>query len=89
MGYSMRGGIKDYWPDNTPTTLYINGESTLEELIEQGTQHFGDKFSFSNIIISSEHIHTSCLTYDCFDSSDYTTFTVLTLTESVDSTDGK
>jgi hypothetical protein len=79
MTYSTRnnGQIKDYWPDNNESTLYLTGELTLSDLISSITEHFGssdlDKFT-----LSSEYIHTSCLTYDQYDSSDYTNFIVIT-----------
>mgnify|MGYP000193423343 CR=1 FL=1 len=86
MGYSYRnnGGITDYWPDNDANTLYLTGENTIGEIIDQGIEHFGlTRFRLDDAEISSEYIHTSCLTYDQHDSSDYTCFTVLRLKETV------
>lgn len=79
MGYSYRnnGQIKDYWPDDTDTILYISDENIeFNDLCERIKEKFGLS-SFDNIMISSERIHTSCLTYDLYDPMDYTNFIVV------------
>ncbi len=84
MGYSYRnnGQITDFWPDDTATELYIDGDYgyDLEYLLEQIKNHFGD-CDMSKYRISAEYIHTSCLTYDRYDSSDYTKFIKITKEE--------
>lgn len=76
MGYSYRNGgqIKDFWPDDTPTVFFIAQSATLEEIIERARERFGNDVQFKDLSISAQHIHTSCLTYDLHDSSDYTEF---------------
>lgn len=81
MGYSYRnnGAITDFTPDNTDTTLYLQGDHTMEEIVDMAEQHFGARFSFFDAIITSETIHTSCLTYDLHDPSDWTNYIVITV----------
>lgn len=79
MGYSYRnnGEIRDFWPDDTETTCYISGQKSIQELIDIAKNKFGNDIDLSEVLISSEYIHTSCLTYDSYDPSDYTTFIVI------------
>lgn len=80
MGYSYRnnGNIKDYWPDDDDNTIYrASGCDSLQDLINLAQEKWPGT-SLEDIEITSENIHTSCLTYDLHDSSDYTQFTVLT-----------
>lgn len=80
MGYSYRnnGNIKDFWPDDDENTMYrASGSDSLQDLINLAKEKWPDA-SMEDIEITSENIHTSCLTYDLYDSSDYTQFTVLT-----------
>jgi hypothetical protein len=79
MGYSYDGSIKNYWPDNDENTFYITGEWSISQILEMASNHFGRELDISEIYISSEYIHTHCLTYDCYDPSDYTCFTVIKL----------
>lgn len=76
MGYSYRGNIKDYWPDDTEDTIYLWGERSFSEISSTISEKFGD-VSPNDIYISAEHIHTSCLTHDRYDPYDYTTFTII------------
>ena len=77
MGISHDGSIKNYWPDNTETTMYICCAYTFDDIIEQAKNHFGNDINLDEITIRSERIHTSCLTYDLYDTSDYTDFIVV------------
>lgn len=79
MGYTKRGEITDFWPDDTEDKIYILdiGES-LATLIE----HAKDKWpntSLGKISIGAEKIHTNCIGYDLYDSSDYTMFLTMEL----------
>lgn len=78
MGYSYRNGglIKDYWPDDTEDTIYITGIISIAEVIEKATAKFGN-MDLSKLLVMTDNIHTSCLTYDLYDSSDYTLFTII------------
>lgn len=79
MGYTTQGSIENYWPDDDDNTVYIPGDSgdiSLESII----LIIRDKWpntKFDGITISSENIHTTCLTYDLYDSSDYTQFVII------------
>lgn len=82
MGYSTRPGtsIRDFWPDNTSTTLYIaSTEISLTDLLKGIRNHFGEDVDFDRLTISSENIHTSCITYDLYDPLDWTDFIVVQL----------
>jgi len=81
MGYSYRnnGCIKDYWPDNTDTVIYLNAADDYDlAAIMQVIKNNWPDATPEDIRITSEYIHTECLTYDSYDSSDYTNFIVLT-----------
>lgn len=81
MGYTYDGAIKNYWPDNTENTLYIQSGRRLDDLLETAQEYFGDRYNPEKIFIEPVHIHTHCLTYDRHDSGDYTTFIMITLEE--------
>lgn len=81
MGYTYRnnGHITDFWPDNTENEFYLCNESpmSLKELVAEIDAYWEGVNDLDQIEISSEEIHTSCLTYDGYDSSDYTQFLVI------------
>jgi hypothetical protein len=79
MGYGKRSnGICTFWPDNTATEFYIATSSSisLKDAIEQAAAYF--KTSTYELMcdaeIQAEWIHTDCLSYDSYDSGDYTNF---------------
>lgn len=75
VGYTYRnnGTIKDYWPDNTDSEMYFEGDSPLDAVVSIIEEKFG---SLQDVTISAEYIHTRCLTYDMYDPFDYTCFIV-------------
>ena len=81
MGYSYRnnGQITDYWPDNNENTLYIEdlGLETIGTILDRAREHFGEGVDLRDLNIQASQIHTSCLTYDQYDPSDYTNFIVI------------
>lgn len=83
MGYSTRNGglITDYWPDDCAKCFYITSDSnpSLAEILDRAKEKWGDDIDLGRIRIGAEKIHTSCLTYDLYDPSDYTEFVVVTL----------
>lgn len=81
MGYTYDGAIKNYWPDNSENTLYIQSSRRLDDLLETAQEYFGDRYNPEKIFIEPVHIHTYCLTYDQYDPGDYTTFIMITLEE--------
>lgn len=79
MGYSTKGQIQSYLPDDTETTLYIrSGGHSLQDILDFAQSKWPG-VSLENIQIESEKIHTDCLTYDQYDPADYTEYLVLTL----------
>jgi len=82
MGYDKRGSIVTYWPDNTPTEFYsaTYGGIFIHDVLKEAAEHF--KCSTYELMtegsIESEYIHTDCLYYDSFDSSDWTNFIKIT-----------
>ena len=71
-----------YWPENTQDTLYLDscGPITLEYILMASRRHFmNQNLTMEDIEVSIEHIHTSCVGYDLYESSDYTNFFVITL----------
>lgn len=78
--YKNQSGIDCFEPDNDTTTLYIRAGCgyTLSEIFEKCKEYFGESTSLDNIEITSEKIHTDCIYYDLYDSSDYTDYIVCT-----------
>ena len=79
MGYSQRGQITDFTPDNDANTLYIyaNDGDTLAELLERAKAHFGQDISLEELNIRAEKIHTRCIYYDLHDASDWDNYIVI------------
>ncbi len=75
MGYSTRnnGQIKDFWPDDDESTMYFSNDETLEDIFDKACEKWPG-ILMEELKISSEYIHTSCLTYDRYDPSDWTNF---------------
>jgi len=73
------GTIIRFWPDNTTTEMYLMGcySPSLKDIIEKAMEHFGE-CSLEELEITPEHIHTDCLYYDRYESSDYTNFIKIT-----------
>jgi hypothetical protein len=83
MAITSRGAfIKDFCPDNTDTVLWIqtgNNGSSLGDVLELASVYFGSKYDLTKITITAEHIHTTHINYDLYDSSDYIYFIKLEL----------
>lgn len=89
MGYSTRpdgpsrldgggGLIKTFTPDDTDDTIYLIAPS-LSDMLDAIEAKWGF-VNTDDIEISAENIHTDCIGYDLYDPSDYTDYTVVTLT---------
>lgn len=76
MGYSKHGEIERFWPDDDDSTIYICEDATLSEITDKINEKWPGT-SLDDIQISSKYIHTNCLTYDLYDSSDWTNFIVI------------
>lgn len=89
MGYSYvkhaGGTITNFWPDNTETEIYIPAYeyNSIVDLLEKIKEHFGENAKMEDISITSENIHTDCLTYDLHVSGDYTNFIHITWSKPV------
>lgn len=76
---------REFTPENTKDTLYINCGSfggwshNLLDIFAQAQSHFGENIELFDLDIGSEYIHTRCIGYDLYDSSDYDCFLVITL----------
>lgn len=76
MGVTYDNGIKNFWPDDTDDTMYLVSPTSLNQILEVCAVKWNG-VDFSDIEITSEKIHTSCLTYDLYDPSDYTDFVIV------------
>ena len=76
--YRNGGQICGFWPDNTDTCFYLYGHHTFLEIWEMCERKFGENVNTADIKIETEHIHTRCLGFDSYDSSDWDTFLVIT-----------
>ena len=73
MGYYKRGNIECFEPDDTDTEMWIYGSIgySISEIIKKAKEKWPD-VSLDDIEITSEYIHTDCLTYDLYDPGDWT-----------------
>ncbi len=71
----------EYEPEDTENTIYIYASSSygvdLQEIIDRATKKWPG-ISLEDLQIGAEYIHTRCLKYDLFDSSDYHNYIVIT-----------
>jgi hypothetical protein len=78
MGYIKRPGslITDYWPDDGPDHFWLTSsrQSSIAAIIEMAKERWGQDIDLNDISIESEEIHTSCITYDLYNPSDWTDF---------------
>ena len=66
---------ESFWPQDTRKDLYIDRGSGKEgNRIWEMIQEKWPGIKMNEFYMSAEHIHTKCLTYDLYDSSDYTDF---------------
>lgn len=68
--------IKTCWPEDTENDIYISANYSdvpLSEIIENVKEKWPNA-TFDDISIAAEYIHTSRITYDLYDASDYTNF---------------
>lgn len=81
MGYHTRFGtqITDFWPDDTDTRIYIDGNFGGERLAEilEKIQEKWPGVSAENIRIIPEKIQTRCIGYDLYDATDWTDFIII------------
>jgi hypothetical protein len=75
MGYGTRnnGQIKTFWPDDTEDEFFIAGSASLEAILDLAKAKWPG-IELIDIHIEPQNIHTDCLTYDLYDSGDYTQF---------------
>ncbi|AUR84706.1 hypothetical protein NVP1063O_039 [Vibrio phage 1.063.O._10N.261.45.C7] len=71
--------VLNYTPEDTDYKFYVLGETYLTCILDQIKEKWGD-VDFSCIEIEPENIHTRCLGYDLYDSSDYDDYLVVTYT---------
>lgn len=71
--------IVNYTPEDTENTFYVLGETDLDCIMYLIKEKWGD-VDFGYITVEPEHIHTCCLTYDLYDSSDWNDYLVVTYT---------
>lgn len=76
MGYGTRnhGQIKTFWPDDTEEEFYIAFGEDLGTIVQMCKTRWGEDIRLDDIMITPEYIHTDCLTYDSYDSGDWTHF---------------
>lgn len=80
MGYSTRscGNIRTFWPDDTENSFYIESSASIQDILDRARRTW-PQADLNNIRIEAQHIHTDCLGYDQYDSSDYTNFLCISL----------
>ncbi len=71
---------KDNYPNNDEDTLYINTACcaiSITDLLEVAQAHFGEDITVDELSIEADYIHTRCITYDRYDSSDYDNYIII------------
>lgn len=78
MGVSYRnnGNIKDFWPDDTDSEFYLEYGTDLGTILRKAAEKWPN-VDVRDIQVDAEYTHTSCLTFDLYDPSDYTNFIVV------------
>lgn len=74
MGYWSPAGrpqIKNYTPDDGENHFYVYDGARLADILDHARVKWGEDFNFERLYISGSTIHTRCLSYDLYDSSDY------------------
>ena len=71
--------IKNAYPENTVDILYIESlfPMNVADLLEVINKHFGPNIGLEELNISSEKIHTRCITYDKYDPGDYDNYIII------------
>lgn len=75
--FKESNGTLSFKPDDTATEFYIDANynsQALGTIIDLAKVYWGDDIDISLLRIEPEHIHTSCLGHDSYDSSDYTNY---------------
>lgn len=67
---------KQFWPKDDDDTIYIESSINFVDLQKLIQDKWG-AVDFAQIEITSDYIHTDCLTYDLYDSSDWTKFLII------------
>ena len=83
MGIKIREGttgnkIKDFWPDDTDTEIYIEASicPNFVELILKANEKWPG-IDPHELEVEAKYIQTQCLDYDRYDPMDYTNFIIL------------
>lgn len=71
--------IENYTPEDSANTMYILESCSLQNIIYSVKNKWGD-VELDEIEIESSYIHTRCLGYDLYDSSDYDNYIEVTYT---------
>lgn len=80
MGYTTKGSITSFWPDDTADVMYIASyySLSLSAIMDRAKEKWPGKLDYEDIRITAEYIHTDCITFDGYDAGDYTNFIVIT-----------
>jgi hypothetical protein len=73
MGHTVR----DYWPDDTDDSFYVEVTTTMADILERATAKWGT-VDLTKLLITAEHVHTKYLGYDLYDPTDWTNFLCIT-----------
>ena len=78
--YRAPNGTMSYEPDDGENYFYlIQGCGwSISDIIDEARKRWGVSLSLDDIKIEGEDIHTDCLGYDCYDSSDWTMYLCIT-----------
>lgn len=74
------GSIRTFTPDDGPRIFYIAYTAKLGQILELA-QIKWPGITPAQIDIEPKYIHTDCLGYDRYDSSDYTNYLAITAAE--------
>lgn len=67
----------NYTPEDTDNTIYILDGCSIQQILRAIKDKWGD-VDLNDVQIESTYIHTRCLGYDLYDSSDYDNYIEVT-----------
>lgn len=71
--------VENYTPEDSQETIYILEGCSLQTIIDKVKDKWGD-IELDEVQIEPSYIHTRCLGYDLYDSSDYDNYLEITYT---------
>lgn len=63
-----------FYPEDTDTTFFVLENTDMQSILDKAKEKWGDDIQLCDIQVNPTYIHTRCIGYDMYDSSDYDNF---------------